>query len=232
MKNTNLSRILILLIAFVTFSISANSQPDCPPNTDPSEWDSHHIDASIPYFGNIGSVDYVSREVGEGDIEVVIDWTTLSNKIVGISDKGIMELVENAIILAFANCSQYPPGWSSERQVSIVYKSICYATVRCYLIVDLEREVECCDDPSVDPEIYEENGIKYRQVTKNVECGYKCCRRVYTLNCTWDDVYHRWNSWVSPTFTKETYPGSSCNGTSSFIDCKTNEPIPCEGGCD
>src|SRR5690606_247434 len=121
-----------------------------------NEWSGDHIDVIYHYFGNIGSVDYLSRTNGSGIIEISIDWTTLTNKMVGLSDKAIQEIVEYEILSSFAPCPGYPGyyGQTIDAQIAIVYKTKCYVNTKCAFKLDVNQEIECCDDPEINPDIY------------------------------------------------------------------------------
>lgn len=228
-------QILFIMLFLITYKQElVHCQPDCPPNTLPQDWSNGHIDVVYRHFGKIGSVDYLSRTNGLGMIEISVDWTTLTNKMNGLSDKAIQEIVEYEILSSFAPCPGHDgfEGQTINTQIAIVYKTKCFVNTKCALKLDAIQEVECCDDPEINPKIYEYEDNRYIEYSKQIECGFKCCQRIYTVTCYWDHIYYRWFTSLSPTFTKETYPGSNCSGGSTFIDCLTGQPIPCQGNCD
>jgi hypothetical protein len=227
--------ILFIVLCIITFKHElVHCQPDCPPNTSLQEWTNGHIDVVYRHFGDIGSVDYLSRTNGSGMIEISIDWTTLTNKMIGLSDKAIQEIVEYEILSSFALCPGYDgfEGQTINTQIAIVYKTKCFVNTRCALKLDRELQIECCDDPETNPDFFVHEGTHYIERKFPIECGFKCCQRIYTVTCYWDHIYYRWFTSLSPTFTKETYPGADCSGGSTFIDCLTGQPIPCQGNCD
>lgn len=220
--------ILLLSIISIIFAFKSNTQaqmPDCPPGVDWGAPKSAILELEPFQFS--GSVQYYERQIGS-KIEITADWGTLWNNRKPISDETMKELL--TIFLAQRNYDdpcQYPGQLTT---VSIIDKTECYIPTKCRVKLDMSMESRCCDDPSINAAIYEYEGQSYLNYYKNQPCGFKCCEKIITLFC--QQVGTHSSIKVVQNITNQDYPGSECSGISPYLDCLTNEPIPCEGNCD
>lgn len=221
--------IYILIFLAICYTSFAQIQVDCPSGTIPDDWDPDEI--NVEYYNqwggdfDIGSVDYQTRTNG-GHKEIVIDWNSLDSES-KLSESTIKDLLENEIVLS--EVPDYHFEWQGT--VYVIFKTDCYIQVKCVLNLDINRSIECCDKDVTPIEWYEWLGHRCYDVYNSVFCGYKCCRRAYSVFVTYDSIKKKYVPGISG-FTTETYPGSSCSGSSPFLDCQTNDPIPCDGNCE
>lgn len=224
-----LKRIILLLsIISIIFTFKSNTQaqmPDCLPGVNWGLPKNAYME--LEPFKYSGSVQYYERIVG-GKVEITADWSTLWNNKKPISDETMKELFTIFLAQRYSDdpC-QYPVQLTT---VSIIDKTECYIPTKCRVKLDMGLESQCCDDPSINPPIYEFNGQWYLNYYKNQPCGFKCCEKIITLFC--QSVGTNLSIKVVQNITNQDYPGSECSGTSPYIDCLTNEPIHCEGNCD
>jgi hypothetical protein len=220
-----------LLIAFLLSFITANAQVsvDCPTGTNPGDWTPEDIEAEYynahSHIYKIGSVDYQKR-THSGHEEIVIDWNSLVVEN-NLSESTAKDVLENEIILK--EIPNYEYEWQGT--IYVVFKTDCYIRVKCVLNLEKNREIECCDDGVTPLDWYEWQGHSCYDVYKTIYCGYKCCRRAYSVELNWDNIKEEYVGSITGV-TTETYPGSNCSGSSPYIDCQTQEPIPCEGNCE
>jgi hypothetical protein len=218
----------VISIIFASKSTTQAQMPDCPSNV---IWDNSGT-ATLEFepFQFSGSVQFYERTIGS-KVEIAAEWGTLWNNRRPISDETIKELL--TIYLAQRNHDiswrcQYPGQITT---VSIIDKTECNIRTKCRMKLDMELQSLCCDDPSINPEIYELNGQWFFDIYKNQSCGFKCCEKIITLVCEAATSYVDYYKIVQ-SIIKQDYPGSECSGTSSYLDCITNQPILCEGNCD
>lgn len=228
MLKTPLRLVLIAIVLCLQTGITYSQTPsfDCPPDFDIQEWSTPaNPNGAVlePWpYRFWGSVKYYYQDDGSKR-SIIVDWSTLSNPS-DFSDNTVKEL------LTFIMCRE--EGFLNSdgvKEIAFNYKSDCKVDLSCKLKVDENQDVVCCDAGfEGDPGIYEINGIKYFEVTHPLNCGFKCCEKIYSYTCMYNDITHEYDVIFNGT-TNNTI--SDCDNSQTYYDCKTGLPKPCNASC-
>lgn len=224
---------LIKLIPVIIFAIlmGANnifSQIDCPGGSD---WSSSSVTYNFGDYGPGGQANYQSKSSG-GVFQIKVDWTSYQNNSDFMSDNALKKVLETEAVRNVV--PQYP--WDYECDVYVYFVRECKVKVK--LVLDLVMGAEVpCSDPGVTfcQSWYSRlvNGTQHSfyNIYQYINCGYKCCARIYHCTRYYDVILQQWRTSVgSPT----TVSVTTCSGPSNFRDClPPNAYLPCEDGtCD
>lgn len=143
---------ILLSISLSASSLKAQALFDCPPNTTARDWGDpiSAIVEPLP-FDFWATVDYYERIVG-GKLEMLVDWSTFNNRRQPISDETMKE-----VTLLWLTQRNFDPTWRcpfyEPKSVSFIEQTECKTTTKCVLHLDRTQQVDCCDDPNINPEI-------------------------------------------------------------------------------
>lgn len=241
MKNIILA--VICLIVGINTTNLLGQQSNCIPNYNPSEWqnDTETLQGSL---GLIGSVNFEKRVSGT-NIDIHIDWSTLTNASTGLSENAVKELLEYNIARKSINCN-HNTTQEFERTVTFYYTTKCTYEKVSIVKLDHDNKVVCCDDPAElqeDTKIYWYNS--WYHVHKTIEeCGtFQCCRKVYTVRCKLvayefqGQTYYIGETEIDPQVTK--FVVTQCQGSGVYcpVPPAPLPPLPprpsaeCKSGC-
>lgn len=216
---------LIILLFFVNINLSYSSECDESGtyNSDTMEWSSRG-------FMGEATVDYKTKSINSPTIELRIDWATFNktNNLL-LEDEILKELLLKRILETMPSS---PFGFT----INYYYKKPCIARLKSIVLLDQSASLDCCPEGiNVPNDLIQQkivNGSQRRVIYnyKDVPCGEKCCKKVYTHTSEYDDFSNRWVSYLSGPIT---YTVDNCDPNSSYLDCETNQPIPCNSpNCD
>jgi len=178
-----------------------------------------------PYIDGGGSVQYSYKDVGT-DMSLKIDWSTYSKTNLLLSNKVIKDQLVKKIMQDVANLQGAS---SNPSYVKLYFTSKCVARLKTVYLLEQSPSLDCCPEGFNVPEnlietlTFEGNTRRVIKKYAWVDCGEKCCVLSYKFN--WD----YFDNWV---FESSSYSAASnCDPLSSYTDCLTNQPIPCNGGC-
>jgi hypothetical protein len=190
---------LILLIIFMIISIiSAKAQTVCGYNLNQSQW------GPPPFLGTLS----VTHTQGSGNYNFAVFAGDLINNLThdpgtedGFSDNTVKELlIFRYIDWIYSNFQGNFTG-----SVTVFSSVPCYYCDMCYLEVD-PSFTPCCDDPNNSTNTVNYNNKDWIPICWLVQCGVKCCMKVYTV--TKDDDHP-----VFPEVTLTYSYDSSCDCT-------------------
>jgi hypothetical protein len=221
-----MKKYLLFISIFIFCSLAAKAV-DCPADFVPGEWkpETFYIQLESMKDNPIaGWVDYYWRYSGSG-IEVVVDWSTLYNPNIVLSNESMMDLI-------YCCLAKYITNYNSKEgetfEISFIFQTECKVYTDCYVRFKNNAVDNCCDDPTISPEYYSYGGWRYGLIPRNKVCGTKCCELVYTMYNGGElkDIN------VLSIVTQD-YPGSSCP-ESEYYKCYPGGGwlIPCQGHCE
>lgn len=237
---------LTFIICVMTFSQHGMAQfTNCPPD-DPNNpysgvQNTLYQAASDPYGFSL-DINYKKRTVGTRT-EVSVDWGSLNatGNADALSDEAKRELIIYKLVKAAAPsnlpiCSEIAGNCSSSAEVAIGFTSKCFKTTTCTYLIKTQSSSPCCNADYGDVPVFLRDGKEYLVRRRTIECGTKCCQKVFQV-CLDYDFYQPSNSKVvicgNPSGVDITYPGGDCPpvNPSDDLDCETGQPRPCTGGC-
>jgi hypothetical protein len=221
---------VMFFIVFVLFSEQCLSV-DCPPTG--GTWQTGFTSYDFGQYGPGGEVSYSYRVNSPFDIDVDIDWDTYVNNSDFVPDEALKRILEIEAIKAAALSAG--AGWEHTKTINIYSTKKCYATLKLVLEYYHDFSAHCCDSEMDMAEKYYEyfDGTQWRYLSNeysSVECGVKCCKKVYPVIISWDNIREVWRANPQdPT----SYSVTNCGGDTDYIDCITGNPIPCnDPSCD
>lgn len=216
------SLILIIFCFIMLFNTNIlKSQNACDDNTGYATGSASWSVAEIP---GEASVDYKYKSNSATNKDIKIDWSTFvktSNPL--LEDEMLKELLIQEILRSVAG----PPGVTTT--VNFYYKKECSARLKSIVLLSANANLDCCPNGVTVPEgVIQEKivGLNNRRVIynyKSVPCGEKCCKKVYNVYKDYDRGKIIYSISGPSTFSVE-----NCDTNSSYTDCETNQPIPCE----
>lgn len=217
-----MKKITLILLVLIFIQINQSIAQNCPSGG--GAWTDSDINYT-DYYGNKGQVDYKYRNTAPFEIQLVIDWSTLTTDTYFLSDSTMMKLLTIAILKKVCNV-----GTPYHFMVDVYFEKECKAKVKAVIQVDQSLDVCCTEGGSYAEYLYERyaggQNRHFVDVFKEVTCGIKCCFRRY---------------WVSRNTPQQEvsisggigYSYTNCNPTTSYNDCLDGQPIPCiDGDCD
>lgn len=232
-----LTALLIIVSSIIGFNqLYSQSANNCIPNRIPSQWISQTHFVEGPNRGLIGSVQYEARIVGL-NVEASIDWSTLIYPSDGLSIESVKAILEYDLALSLSGCNNASSS-AFTTTVSFYYKTDCSYDKYSIMWLKHGNAGICCDDPEKNFEhlLYNSEWFQIHKTKEN--CGtFKCCKKVYTINCTL--VGGVYKAVFDPTIAKFTI--TDCATPSGLPNCNDIEhdpPLPpmpppnCTGNCD
>jgi hypothetical protein len=117
--------------------------------------------------------------------------------------------------------------------VAVYYTSNCYATYTTWIKLDRSIDTDCCeagsDITAAEALMATHGGVTVFPFTNTVVCGTKCCAKIYSVKCSYDNIAQNYLTIIlSSIHTSVT----NCSGSTGYYYCNTNPPvpIPCEEG--
>lgn len=220
MLKTPLRFFLIAVMFCLQVSISY-SQTSCPDDYNENSWTAAMCIVE-PWPGvSWGYVGYHFKDEGSKR-RIVIDWTNIHNG---------SDLKESTIkeLLNFLMCRD--EGFLNSdgvKEVAFYNQVECKVDLSCkYKVVSIGEGVHC-DDPLIDPGIFNYNNEYYTEYVRPKTCGYKCCEKVYSYTCIYNDLSGEYDV----TFNGITNNViTDCDNSQTYYDCKTGLPKSCHADC-
>jgi len=225
-----MKRLVLFLIVFVLFT--EQSFPlDCPPMG--GNWQTGSSSYDFGQYGPGGEVSFSYRINSFFDLDLDINWSSYVNNSDYVPDGALRRILEiEAIKAAALSAGTLTP---HEKTVNTYSTKKCYATLKLVLEYYSDFSAHCCDaGMSLSDKYYEYfDGQQWRFLyneSSSVECGIKCCKKVYPVSIYWDNIREVWKANPGePT----SYSVTNCGGDTEYIDCITGNPIPCNNpSCD
>lgn len=216
----------VLIILCLQYKVS--QAIDCPSGLD---WTSSSVGYSFGDYGPGGEINYERRFSG-GNYEIKIDWISYQNNSDFMPDDAMKRILEIEAVRAVVPNYNIP----YDCDVYVYFERECKVKVK--LVLELERgaEVTCSDDGVNFCQDWYEMLINGKQhsffnIYKYINCGYKCCARIYHCSRNYDVIRQLWVTSVNLTSTVSI---STCSGPTNYRDCLSpNDFLPCEdGSCD
>lgn len=219
-------KILAIIIAVFAIFPSGTmlAQSDCPPDRLVNVFEKQSIEKRKDFFSltlNISAA-FQERSSGSNSWEILLD-----NSSVTIGNKFVSSYTSNK--LAMMEIAKSKAVKDVETDVTFAYSTDCKVNLRTALRVDKEQSIYCCENPKIDPKIYEYKGLLLSDYWTTKVCGTKCCQITYKviINETVEGNIPTVVSVSEP----DSYHGSVCNETTQYFDCLTGEPRQCESDC-
>lgn len=228
--------LIIGLIAALPVNLLAQSDPDCPGGSSVA-WNPSEVSYSN-YYGLGGSVQYKAREVN-GQIQAVMDWSTLNNQSDHLSDDALKRLLEeSAVLYALKSGSPEAPHFEFSKDIKVYYKRPCLMMTCITMKLSEDASLDCCDpggtnDGEIQTKIENGQTVRYSKRCKPVIWGYKCCARNYHCYSTFDQFIGTQGDWVWAADAPTTLSIAPCSSILTSEDCQTGVISPCfDGTCD
>ncbi len=221
MLKTPLRLVLIAIMLCLQISISYSNSTSCPDDYNEDLWTAAMCICE-PWPGDSwGYVGYHYKDEGSKR-RIVIDWTNIHNGS-DLKESTIKELLNFLICRdkGFLNSD-------GVKEVAFYNQVECKIDLSCkYKVVSMEEGVHC-DDPTIDPGIFNYNNEYYVEYVKPKTCGYKCCEKVYSYTCIYNDLSGEYDV----TFNGITNNIiTDCENSQTYYDCKTGLPKSCHADC-
>jgi hypothetical protein len=232
MNSKEIKKMCCILLTYIIVCYNNFAQPGiCPPLT--YNWNTASANFDHDQWGsvnNLGSVDYKWQTVG-ADIEVYVDWDTFINSsdFYNFTDKDLKDYLVLQIIF-----DRLPCPYVGSRVITITEKVPCTIEKKCYIKINSSQEFDCIPEywPGNPPQFMVIGQDKYIVESILSDCGYSCCRTIYTVICSEGSGTSGSNKPVIYNMFKEAKPGSTCSEQYIFYDCKTDEPVECKSNCE
>ncbi len=230
--------ILILIFASIIMSNKLYAQSNCLPAG--GEFTSGTATLEFDYWGEQGTVEYQYRQNSGTTFDFSIDWSTLNNTSTFMSDEAMRDFMireaAKEIIL-----SLHDDNWIG--YISYYYQTECKVNRNLIYEMETENDFECCDPGSLTSDWYkwlsDGEGVDHKviTVTKQITCGYKCCKKVY---------HYRAFEHIAPDVELRdielledpvVYSLGDCVCNETYYDCAAEKQgitreVPCTGNCE
>ena len=152
MINKLLLTVIFVVVAIVPLDILF-AQTDCPPDRNDDVFKTKEINTGLNFYSMslVVQANYSEHKTGDYSWDIVLDnsTATLNNQFVSSYTANKLAMMEIALSKAVPDV---------ETDVTFAYPTECKVNLRTALRVDKEQRIYCCENPNIDPGIYEYNG--------------------------------------------------------------------------